>query len=469
MGCVMRLSKLKNSVSGASFIEYGFLISLASIASIAVIQSLGIEVRDMFGSSQMSLASQAAPANGEDVSPEPSFPDGACYEFTTGDDVWSAQSGYTCYDLLSGLDTMDASGESGPVHVKSATGEVIQGKDEITLTSFDDWYEGGIKANVTGGDGNDTFMINDDVVGYDFTLYTPATFNLGSGDDYLSYYIDVHDVRSKVYVYADTGTDTVKTSCEPHDNFSDIQVYTSGVLNFKNIDCEAMVYPQPGASKVNVDFSRSQRRNTTFMQHISVASGVDVDVDVKAGIFSNPSIVFNEGSSGSIKVVSDNAISTGLSVYHVKDASDIDNIDVSGSSEGFFFSSSHVMSSDWKFKMENGSFAWNLKRYGDVSQVVNLNAWLGMPDFDNSADSSGGAAIKIGYMNWDADMHLYSGSTLVRTMDVHCQVCDNTTVFSGGSLDFDRIVIDNGTISREISFNGSNPKFTVTEVSLYHN
>ena len=466
-----KMKHIKKNSNGASLIEYGFLVGLISIASIVTVQAVGIEVQDMFSSSQSALASQAMPSVGEDASAEPAFPEGTCYEFTAGNDVWSSQGGATCYDFLTGLDTMDASGQSGPVQIKAAVDDASGGKDDLTFTSYDDWYEGGMRADLDGGSGNDTFLLTETLSASTFGFGNTALYRLGSGDDYLSYNLKSPANSSWVNVYADTGSDTVKTTCDGADAVQNLQVTTSGELAVTNVDCQISVHAQTGTTKVNADFSRSLSYNSWINQAVYVKSGVDADVSLESKNLAYSSLIFESGSSGKANVTSDNATRTTLNLSNISDAGNVSEVSFSGTAERLSLNTSYAVTSDWKISSNGGPIYWYISGIGSGFGlgIADLSKWLSMPDFDNSADSSPSANILIGNVNWNADLHLYSGATLIRTLDGRCESCSQTSTFTGASLDFDKIVIDNGSVLKEITFNASNPQFTVTEVEIKHN
>jgi Flp pilus assembly pilin Flp len=92
-----RLGRLK---TGAALVEYVVLMGLIGVTSMGMVLSMGEGVRDVFGDSQVSLASatdQAGSTDLGDTEVAEVADDGACYTVTSDTDFYDPA--YTCYEI----------------------------------------------------------------------------------------------------------------------------------------------------------------------------------------------------------------------------------------------------------------------------------------------------------------------------------------------------------------------------------
>jgi Flp pilus assembly pilin Flp len=220
------LERFRHRKTGAALVEYVVLMGLIGVTSMGMVLSMGEGVRDVFGDSQVSLASatdQAGSTDLGDTEVAEAEDDGACYTVTSATDYYDPA--YTCYEVDRSLDveldytsltsdfltiefTAPSSYPTGNApYVSVQNGELIwdsvgpQGEGYIGTLDFDTY-------DVINTDGNVSItFVSESCEDIKVRLYSSTTGQITTGDDSEFYFDNSLDSFSCYSEYLGTTID----------------------------------------------------------------------------------------------------------------------------------------------------------------------------------------------------------------------------------------------------------------------
>jgi Flp pilus assembly pilin Flp len=478
--------RINKNTKGVSLTEYAVILGGMAVTAIVVISTLGANVTDSFTSSNDSFIAQNETANnllntegnGDEITdPETEIPL-PCIVYTPENDNEISVPGVNCYDLLTGVDTFDASAHTRGVSVLAAINDTATTSstmmDNIILTEYDDTYEGGMRGNINTLGGNDTVRIYETEGNSAFGYTSNITYRLGEGDDTLEgTYQGLYTAHQ---IYTGYGTNTITERCALDEGAVTV-VYSQGTTNALTENCQmklvSLASPSSPQNIINYEYARSQTSTLYKPNTVNLPYYSDTIVNLKAGLSTDTVIDINGLSDSDITIDGLDIRSFTLNLNSIDDPDDVilnfDNKISSGNTNpgGINLNTTVKVTSDMNVKTQDGNLNWNIS--GPRRIYSDLTQWISTPILDNSEDPTPTATIGISYVTVNQGViRLYSGTTLRRTLIIDCGLdrCPKTNIYENSTLNFDRIQISDGVNTKEITFNAANPKLQITRVSI---
>ena len=468
----MRIPKRSRRVKGASTIEYGLITLFIGVASIGVVSATGIKVTDVYAIGKTAFVDGK---NGVSSSaPETSQPtpfDGTCETLTTGDDTSSGTSDVYCYDLLTGVDSLNMSTATEAIGVRAAVDDDA-GIDTIRLGSGNDLYEGGMRLKFYGGLGDDTLNLTENNGSALLMSSSNAIYDLGEGNDTVN--LDTFNTASQTGFQVNTGlgSDKVNVNCLFQEVPPTSVIYTQDNFVGRYTNCKPYIYTADWNGgfnhNIDVDWSLTERfsGNGSFATfNINVPS--NVDARITGGMDSKWDVTMEDSSTATFDIDMVDSKTLWMDIREIDAASSITSMDVDADLNHMFsLWSGTKVSPDWNITIPNGNFKWTVDR-PTFGAKINLSDWVGQPNFDLSGNVPEFSDLSINISEVGGTATFYNGGALVRSFPVNCGVtCGNWQRYGVGNatMDFDEIRVSNGTDTAQFLFNGANPKLFINRV-----
>ena len=453
---------------GASSAEYALIAMAISVASVGGVYSLGIKTSSGLNDAKEAFSGSFSSGNQVAEEIDRSFPPD-CFVAPAGNNNLTPTAGQDCYDIGSGVDTFDGSAHPASLKLKAAIDDSA-GHDDITTSGYGDYYEGGMRTNLTMGAGNDLVVVTESTGHSSMSSSWNTEYKLGSGNDVLEMNVTNLGAGAEHIIDTGSGNDKVTQSCATGGNPSNAPaalIFSQDRLDLQSVNCIPYINMYSGTNDLNLNYSTTDTYTPGNRAEVNVYSGASIVGNLNFGAGTSTKLDFRDVSSASVdlkvlggynNVVDFDRLNNAANVTKFNATIDVD--------DAFELRTTIAVNPAWNFDIQDGSFSWAMTFWDQPLPPV--SDFIGMPLIDTT-QIIGAHTSTFDFSNYytGGTVTLLSAGSVVRTIDVDCGgYCPNLNSYTGASLDFDTIVISDGSGTATIPFNSASPNFKLSHVTI---
>lgn len=441
---------VKISKKGAGHVEYGILVSLASLIAIGAIAGVGSEVKSTFDTSVFGLKTSGA---------SPGL--NTCLTYTAGDDNETPSSPYDCFLMLSGADIFNAAGYAASIRVETDVNDAGN-RDTITLTDGNDVFSGDSDVDITAGAGNDRITLAGDIT--DDTA--PFAISAGTGNDTVTLDLDGTGPLAYIDIDMGSGSDTSTATCAPSSSTIYLRYLHDGDMETTIDNCAGIVLhenptAQPLKSTINIT------ENSGFTSLAQLGANTDITINAAAGSFAGVQVcdTAQDNCKGSLDVNYTNADDTVVILWPATTA-DWTSFNLQGQVRDSMVELYGSSDPSWIIDLDTSEFDFYLRAGDrDITQLVGPPQIKLTGTVLTARDSVLASYVSIP----GGTLETYDDGVLVNSWGIDCGAgeCSNRRNFTSNPLPFNEIRITDGTDTFALQFNDANPDYPVHRLALF--